>query len=494
MDTVVTTIYDFFNRKLFSLPKLLLLPGIIMRQPMLVLQITPFIFGSDFLKGKILAFLTTNIERLQKECTEISAVRTKVEAFDMKNAELLQRSGTGATAFTQKQWEELTVSIQQKSFMSEFLDRTKRLFNWIQHHFVFSVMIDCALAQLIAVGKIVSAEIFVFSRAIEDAVDTVLMRTRAESELARMLTIIEKLQELVDVWKQSKLQAALPCSIASPIEQTQGIVLRNLHYSRGTASVRVDHVEIKPGIYALTGSNGAGKSTLFRILMSCSSNEMSVDLPSSIVMSSLVDPKVARSEPVDEKCAAADETCPPNEENGTMVEELNLYPPVLEILMPSSNVVEISQNFYWPLYTKPIDWIYQHHHVSDLKLTERVQKVADLLQGIEFMQAKSEDNIRAILYNSSEVTSPPDAVNEIIDQLLQVKEDWFNDLSGGQKSKVELVRKVRQRFCNIVRKTYNFFHTSFLSRRCSYTIHVLVCFSSTRPWPHWTQQVRVLLC
>ena len=71
MDTVVTTIYDFFNRKLFSLPKLLLLPGIITRQPLLVAQITPFIFGSDFLKGKIMAFLTTNIERLQKENLEL---------------------------------------------------------------------------------------------------------------------------------------------------------------------------------------------------------------------------------------------------------------------------------------------------------------------------------------------------------------------------------------------------------------------------------------
>ena len=54
MDEVVTTIYDFFNRKFFSLPKLMMLPGIMMRQPMLVAQITPFIFGSDFVNAKIL--------------------------------------------------------------------------------------------------------------------------------------------------------------------------------------------------------------------------------------------------------------------------------------------------------------------------------------------------------------------------------------------------------------------------------------------------------
>jgi len=443
MDTVVTTIYDFFNRKLFSLPKLLLLPGIITRQPLLVAQITPFIFGSDFLKGKIMAFLTTNIERLQKESAETTAVRTKVEAFDMKNAELLQRSGSGATEFTQKRWEELTVSIQQKNFMAEFLERTKRFFNWIQHHFVFTVMIDCALAQLIAVGKIFPSEIFVFSRAIEDAVDTVLMRSRAESELARMITMIERLQELVNVWELRKLQGALPCSVAAPSGHSPGLVLRNLHYSRGTASVRVDHVVIKPGIYALTGSNGSGKSTLFRVLMSCSSNEKSIDLPSSIVMSSSAGPLVDESDLTDEECLAIDEICPPDDENKVIpAESVNHHPPKLDIIMPSRDVVEISQTFYWPLYTRPIDWIYQDHLGSVKMLAEMTQKVADLLHGLEFMQASPESEAIAQDSNGTDISPSGDAVREIFNQLQQVKEDWFNDLSGGQKSKVELVRKV----------------------------------------------------
>lgn len=234
MDNVVDTSYDLFNRKLFSLPKVMLLPGIILRQPMLVAQITPLIFGSDFLNFRILAFLTTRIEKLNKDATKVQAMRTKVEAFDMKNAELLQRSGKGANQFTQRRWEKLTVSIQQKNFMASFLLRTKRFFNFIQRHFVFSVMVDCALAQLIAIGKIVSAEIFVFSRAIEDAVDTVLMRSRAESELARLLTDVDKLQELANLWAKINARSLLPCDLSS---ESGGITLQNLHYSRGTASV-----------------------------------------------------------------------------------------------------------------------------------------------------------------------------------------------------------------------------------------------------------------
>eukprot|EP00543_Licmophora_paradoxa_P002909 CAMPEP_0202449284 /NCGR_PEP_ID=MMETSP1360-20130828/8022_1 /ASSEMBLY_ACC=CAM_ASM_000848 /TAXON_ID=515479 /ORGANISM="Licmophora paradoxa, Strain CCMP2313" /LENGTH=514 /DNA_ID=CAMNT_0049067151 /DNA_START=212 /DNA_END=1756 /DNA_ORIENTATION=+ len=416
MDVVVSTVYDFFNRKMFSLPKLMLLPGIIMRQPVLVVQLTPLIFGSDFLKGRVMAFLTLNIERLTKKVMDVQAMRTKVEAFDMKNAELLQRSGIGATKFTQYQWELLTTKIQTMTFIAQFLNRTKRFFNFIQHHFVFSAMIDCALAQLIAVGKIVSADIFVFSRAIEDAVDTVLMRSRAESELARMITEIEKLRELTEVWKKSQTRMQLPCTVAD--DPSSGITLNNLHYSRGSASVQLDQMSIKPGVYALTGANGSGKSTLFRVLMSCSSNEMSTDLPSSIVMSLHTDTGSCQS-------SGEDSTCDdPSFQTS--------------IIMPSSDVAEISQTFYWPLYARPIDWIYQTHLKGEESVNTKARSVAALLQGLEFRQLQ----LGGETETNSTLDTPVENLQVIIDELLEEKEDWFSDLSGGQKSKVELVRKV----------------------------------------------------
>jgi hypothetical protein len=75
-------------------------------------------------------------------------------------------------------------------------------------------------------------------------------------------------------------------------------------------------------------------------------------------------------------------------------------------------------------------------------LSEKTQKVAELLQELDFMQANPEDEVKGKDLNISDIAPPGDAVSEIINQLNQVKEDWFNDLSGGQKSKVELVRKV----------------------------------------------------
>lgn len=93
MDTIVDTTYDLFNRKLFSLPKVMLLPMVMARQPHMMAQIFPIIFLSDWIKGRAVAYMTSRIEQLQKEVQELNSVRSKVEAFDIKNAELLQRAG-----------------------------------------------------------------------------------------------------------------------------------------------------------------------------------------------------------------------------------------------------------------------------------------------------------------------------------------------------------------------------------------------------------------
>jgi hypothetical protein len=93
MNTVVDTTYQLVNRKLFSLPKVLLLPVMIARQPMLMAKIFPIIFTTDWMKGRAITYMTMRIETLEKEQQELDAMRSKVEAFDIKNAELLQRAG-----------------------------------------------------------------------------------------------------------------------------------------------------------------------------------------------------------------------------------------------------------------------------------------------------------------------------------------------------------------------------------------------------------------
>ena len=71
-ETIVTTCYDMINRNLFSLPKLMLLPGIVAKQPMLLLQITPLILLSDWIKSTIVASITNEVEKINKEVKDVS--------------------------------------------------------------------------------------------------------------------------------------------------------------------------------------------------------------------------------------------------------------------------------------------------------------------------------------------------------------------------------------------------------------------------------------
>lgn len=98
------------------------------------------------------------------------------------------------------------------------------------------------------------------------------------------------------------------------------------------------------------------------------------------------------------------------------------------IILPSADVVEVSQNFYWPLHTKPVDWIYQElvSEMSEPKRSELVLRVEHELSLLEFKRDTTSDRIN------------------LSRELLEEKDDWFNELSGGQKCKVELVRKVRK--------------------------------------------------
>ena len=73
-ETIVTTCYDMINRNLFSLPKLMLLPGIVAKQPMLLLQITPLILLSDWIKSTIVASITNEVEKINKEVKDVSFI------------------------------------------------------------------------------------------------------------------------------------------------------------------------------------------------------------------------------------------------------------------------------------------------------------------------------------------------------------------------------------------------------------------------------------
>ena len=156
----------------------------------------------------------------------------------MKNAELLQRSGNGAIAFTKRKWTEITEQIQEKAVVGTLLGRTRGYFEWLNRNYIFLSLIQCALANLIAADRIKSADIFVFTRATEDLIDLLLMKSRAQSELTSMNTEMKKMNELATLWEVSKNRKVVQCEILKD-DRSNGTMLsvNNLKYKRGSAMV-----------------------------------------------------------------------------------------------------------------------------------------------------------------------------------------------------------------------------------------------------------------
>lgn len=72
-----------------------------------------------------------------------------------------------------------------------------------------------------------------------------------------------------------------------------------------------------------------------------------------------------------------------------------------------------------------------------------VNRVAIELQSLSFSQSQdSHTSMVSTLGSSGLDHRSNDAVERLVKTLQEEREDWFSELSGGQKSKVELVRKV----------------------------------------------------
>ena len=95
------------------------------------------------------------------------------------------------------------------------------------------------------------------------------------------------------------------------------------------------------------------------------------------------------------------------------------------------------QLLHWPLYSRPIDWICQEYNDREACTIKVVQE----LQSLSFRTQEDDTTTTSMMASQGDDESD-DAVAVQAMELNEEKEDWFSQLSGGQKSKVELVRTV----------------------------------------------------
>lgn len=269
--------------------------------------------------------------------------------------------------------------------------------------------IECGLAFVLEAGHIGLGDIWLYSRVIEDSLDTLLMRSRAEAELAQLVAETERLTELHDALGSGAAAPRVTC-MAPPAERADAsaartgpsqlapppttIAVPTCEYTRGDALVRVEDLSLGAGVYALIGPNGSGKSTLLTLLSACARDGQ---LHAGVHLSPEAGCEVALSVPAS-----------------------------------SESIVEVTQRLYCPLHTAPIRWVGRGHAGEAAQLATRAAKLAIELRFTG--GGADDDGDDAAL-----------AVESLAAQLLAEADDYCGGLSGGQRAKLELVRSVLMR-------------------------------------------------
>ncbi|CAE7245427.1 pstB2 [Symbiodinium natans] len=378
--------YSIIEKKLFGFPNILLMSDTLLRQPALMMAVLPVSIGLDFGRARAFAILTSNIERLTKHLRTRMSRRKKIEEHDVKHAETISR--TGSASLVASRWEDLAGEIFQLTAWRKCLVSSRLYLNWIYYQNIVGVGIECAMARMMELGSISAADLGVYASVIEDSIDFLLTRYREDARLAQMSTNQERLLELhtrLATFRQ-RLQESRGsatdgyCTFRS---DEGNLMFKDLTYHRnGTARVKLD-LELKQGkVYAVTGPNGAGKSTLFAMLSACAQR---MPLPSGLMV------------------------------EGSMV-------------MPLGELAEVPQRPYHPFHVQPLAWLLNEASLAALSSEELDRHEARAVQVSARLGFKS--------------SQESDAQGLTTEELRQERKDWYSDLSGGQRSKAELMRQI----------------------------------------------------
>jgi len=101
------------------------------------------------------------------------------------------------------------------------------------------------------------------------------------------------------------------------------------------------------------------------------------------------------------------------------------------LVLPSDDIVEITQQLYCPLYVTPFEWLLQRRDTDDIPQEEVQRSEEQITRLTTELQFRSKDDHLA----KGEIGLTQAELHEEM-------EDWYGALSGGQRGKVEFIRKV----------------------------------------------------
>ena len=171
---LIHTCYSLIEGKLWELPNLVLLSGMLFGQPLLTLTLLPVSIGLDFARVRAVSSVTMLVEETAKRRRGLTDKRKKIEQHDSRHAEIISR--TGAASIVATRWEGLASEILDLTVWQTFLAASRTYMNWIYYNNLLGVGIECALARIMEIDQITAADIGVYAMVINDAIGFLLTR------------------------------------------------------------------------------------------------------------------------------------------------------------------------------------------------------------------------------------------------------------------------------------------------------------------------------